>query len=321
MYKIIFLTIILLNSITSLFGQKVNGNISPIFDISADEKNLIVSISEEHGTFIYKYSFDKKKLKKLTKEKNSYHSRPMYSPDGNKIIFLSKQLEKEISQISILDLKTNKIKVLKTGEAYVTEAIFYPDGEKIIFCASTYIGNYSPMAKKAPHDIDIYTINIDGTDMKKITDFNAYSLSSISLNNSGTEILFNATVKDNFDGIYLMSLSDTSIIQKIEAINNPRPQIGNSFYSNPNYSKNDKSISFTAPYQLYTLDLGSKECKEVWSTFGKDSQAMVISSKFFNSNNKIIFTILKIENRKYTRNALFRIIDLNTNKITNVKIK
>jgi len=320
MNKIIFTTAILFYSFSSVLGQKVNGKISPIFDVSANEKSLAISISSEQGSFIYQYSMENKKLKQLTKKKNSYHSRPMYSPDGKKIVFLSKQIEREESQISILDLPTNRIKLLNTGEAYVTEAIFHPDGKKIIFCGASFIGNYSPMARKDPHDIDIYSINVDGTDLKKITDFGAYELSSLSLNESGEKIIFESTIKDKLEGIYLMSLTDTSQIVKIEAQNNPRPEIGGMFYGTPYFSRDNNHISFIAPYQVYTLNLKNKTCKLAWDNTKDKIMAMAIHSRFLQSDKKVIISTLQIVNRKYSSDAQLMIVDLSTKKVEILRI-
>ncbi|MCK4661752.1 MAG: hypothetical protein KAT68_02715 [Bacteroidales bacterium] len=308
------------NEIKNKIKQEQNGYISPIFDLSPDGKNIVIAISKRETSFLYQYSLTDKSLTQLTDKNGEYHSRPVYSPKGDKVIFLSKDLEKQKSDICLLDIHSKEIVKITNGETYITEAIFNPNGDRILYCGAEFLGSYSPIARKAPHDLDLYSIALDATDKQKLTNLSAYELSSISMSQSGDSILCKLTEKD-FNGIYLMSLSDTTIIQKIEAVNNPRPQIGNSFYNNPVYSKDYKNISFTAPYQLYTLNLESKECEEIWSTFGKDNQAMVIFSRFFNSNDKIIFSILRIENRQYSRNAELLIVDLKTKKTTEIEIK
>lgn len=308
------------NEFADNLTQELNGFISPIFDISPNEKNIVIAKSKEESSHLFQYSLIDKTLTRLTNKEGEYYSRPVYSHKGDKILFLSKNLKNEKSDLCLLDIESKEITKLTNGTTYVTEAVFHPSENKIIYCGAEFLGSYSPVARKAPHDLYLYSISLDSYDNEKLTKLGAYELSSISLSQTGDSVLCKLTEKD-YDGIYLMSLIDTSIIQKIEAINNPRPQIGNSFYSNPNYSENFKNISFTAPYQLYTLDLDSKECEEVWSTFGKDSQAMVIFSKFYNSNEKLIFSILKIENRQYGRNAFIKIVDLKTKEITNIEIK
>lgn len=305
---------------TSSFGQKGNvqtGNLSPIFDISPDNKSIALAISNGPISTIYIFSLEEDKLVQLTDSKG-YYSRPSFSPQGDKIIFLSKNLEAETSDLCSIDINTRKIIKLTDSKTYVTEGVFMPTGNEILYCGAGIITNYSPLARKAPHDIDLYSIKIDGGPSKKLTNFNAYEFSDLSPNLKGDTILCKMIVK-GVEGLYFLSLSDT-VKTKIEAINNPRPEIGESFYGSPSYAKDYKQISFTAPYQIYTLNLSDKKCAEVWSSFGNEEQAMPIFTKFNNTNEKLYFSVLKIINRQYSRSAQLYYYDLATKKITQVFI-
>lgn len=313
------LSITLFISATS-FGQKSNvatGNLSPIFDISPDNKSIAIAISDGETSNLYIFSLDENKLTQLTNDK-AYYSRPVYSPKGDRIIFLSKNLEAETSDLCSIDINTKQITKLTKGKTYVTEAAFMPNGNEIIYCGAGTITNYSPLARKAPHDIDLYSIGLDGGNNKRLTDFSAYEFSSITPNQKGDSLLCKLIIK-GVEGIYLVSFSDTSKT-KIEATNNPRPEIGESFYGTPAYSKDNKQISFTAPYQLYLLNLTDKKCEEIWSTFGKDEQAMPIFSKFDGTNQKVLFSVLAIVNRQYSRSAQIYWYDLTTKKMTQIFI-
>ena len=302
------------------FGQKsdiASGNLSPIFDVSPDNKNIVVAISDGQASNLYIFSLEENKLTQLTNDKG-YYSRPVYSPKGDKIIFLSKNLEAESSDLCSIDINTSKITKLTNGKTYVTEGSFMPNGNEIIYCGAGTITNYSPLARKAPHDIDLYSIALDGSNSKKLTNFSAYEFSSIAPNQKGDTLLCKLIIK-GVEGIYLVSLFDTSKT-KIEASNNPRPEIGESFYGTPAYSKDNRQISFTAPYQLYLLNLTDKKCEEIWSTFGKEEQAMPIFSKFDNTNQKVLFSVLAIVNRQYSRSAQIYSYDLATKKTTQIFI-
>jgi hypothetical protein len=302
------------------FGQKdkiIPGNLSPIFDISPGNKSIVLSISNGEISTLYIFSLVEDKLTQLTDSKG-YYSRPVYSPKGDKIVFLSKNLEAETSDLCLINLDNKQITKLTNGKTYVTEAAFMPDGNEIIYCGAGAITNYSPLARKAPHDIDLYSIGLNGSNFKKLTDFSAYEFSAISPNQKGDTVLCKLIIK-SVEGIYLLSLSDT-VKTKIEAVNNPRPEIGEAFYDTPAYSKDNKQISFTAPYQLYLLNLPDKKCEEIWSTFGKDDQAMPIFSRFDGTSQKLLFSVLPIIKRQYSRSAQIYSYDLGTKKTTQVFI-
>jgi len=316
--KILFVFSLLISTI--LFGQKteiVTGNLSPIFDISPDNKNIVLSISNGEISTLYTFSLTEDKLTQLTDSKG-YYSRPVYSPKGDKIIFLSKNLSAGTSDLCSISLDNKQITKLTDGKIYVTEASFMPNDNEIIYCGAGTIKNYSPMARKAPHDIDLYSITQDGSNLKKLTNFSAYEFSAITPNQKGDTLLCKLIVK-GVEGIYLVSLADTVKI-KIEAVNNPRPQIGESFYGTPAFSNDNKQISFTSPYQLYLLNLIDKKCEEIWSTFGKEEQAMPIFSKFDRTNKNVIFSVLAIVNRQYSRSSQFYSFDLNTKKTKQIFI-
>ncbi|MEP6676205.1 MAG: DPP IV N-terminal domain-containing protein [Ferruginibacter sp.] len=305
---------------THAFSQNENintGNLSPIFDISPDNKNIVLSIAAGPVSNLYSFSLAENKLSQLTKDKN-YYSRPVFSPQGDKIIFLSKDLETGTSDLCCYDLNTKKIKKLTDGKTYVTEAAFMPTGNEILYCGAGTITNYSPLARKAPHEIDLYSISVEAGNSRKLTNFSAYEFSAITPYQKGDTILCKLIIK-GVEGIYLLSLSD-SVKTKIEAINNPRPQIGESFYGTPALAKNKMQISFTAPYQLYIMNLADKKCEEIWSTLGKDELAMPIFSKYNGTNENLFFSVLPIVNRQYSRSAKLYSYDLTTKKLLQIFI-
>jgi Tol biopolymer transport system component len=294
------------------FGQKgasVPGDLSPIFDLSPDGKSIVLSVMKGENAVLYLFSLTDHQLTPLTDAKG-YYARPVYSPKGDEVVFLSKGSHAETSMLCSINLQTKQVKQLTDDKLYVTEAAFLPDGKGILLCGAGAITNYSPMARRAPHDLDLYSIGRDGSQMKRLTNFHAYQLSGISPNQKGDTILFGGA-----EGIYLLSLADT-IQTKVEAVNNPRPEIGEAFYGTPAYSVDHQQISFIAPYQLYVLNLNNKKCEEVWSSFGKDEQAMPIFSRFNGADHTLIFSVLRIVNRQYTPGAQLYSVDPVSKKAT-----
>lgn len=321
MKKIQLFLIFILSIQFQLAAGKVTGDISPIFDISPDGKTMALSIGNDTESDLFLYSFETQSLTQITDEKNTYYSRPMFSPDGKKIVFLNKDLKKEKSSINLLDISSGAIQSITTTVDYVTEAIFHPSGEKILFCASKFIGSYSPLAQKAPHDIDLYTINLNGENEIKITDFHAYELGSVSTNKTGDQIVFECTKKNRFEGIYSMPLTDTSNIVKLEVTNNPRTEIGAYFYGSPYYSTDNSSIAFIAPYQVYTMDLSEKTCKIAWDNTKQKDMIMALHARFKNADEQLVIAGIKIVDRKYSSSAEFYLVNLSNGLIEELKIK
>ena len=68
------------------------------------------------------------------------------------------------------------------------------------------------------------------------------------------------------------------------------------------------------------MNLTDKKCEEIWSSFGKEEQAMPIFSRFDGTNKKVIFSVLAIINRKYSQTAQFYSFDRTTKKTTQIPI-
>lgn len=112
--------------------------------------------------------------KQLTDSKG-YDAEATVSPKGDKIVFTS-------SRSGDLELWTMNIdgtdqKQITNGLGYDGGAFFSPDGKKLVFRASrpktdAEIKDYKELLAQglvAPSDMEIYTCNIDGTNLKQVT--------------------------------------------------------------------------------------------------------------------------------------------------------
>ncbi len=123
---------------------------------------------------IYVAGLDGKIVQQLT-DSPGYDAEATVSPDGSKIVFTS-------TRGGDLDLWTMNIDgseqiQITFGLGYDGGAFFSPDGKKLVFRASRpksaeAIAEYKDFLSKglvAPSDMEIYTCNIDGSDLKQIT--------------------------------------------------------------------------------------------------------------------------------------------------------
>lgn len=114
-----------------------------------------------------------KSIKQLT-ESPGYDAEAVVSPKGDKILFTS--MRDGDLDLYIMDLNGKNVKRLTNTLGYDGGAFFSPDGSKIVFRASRPQGadtiEYKALLAKglvAPTAMEIYTMNVDGTNMKQVT--------------------------------------------------------------------------------------------------------------------------------------------------------
>jgi TolB protein len=113
-------------------------------------------------------------VKKLTNEPG-YDAEATVSPKGDKIVFTS--MRTGDLELFTMDMDGSNVKQVTTGLGYDGGAFFSPDGTKLIFRASRPtteedIKNYKDLLAKnlvQPTEMELYVCNVDGSDLKQIT--------------------------------------------------------------------------------------------------------------------------------------------------------
>lgn len=115
------------------------------------------------------------KIKKQLTNTKGYDAEATVSPKGDKIVFTSTR--NGDLDLYIMDINGKNVKQVTTGLGYDGGAFFSPDGKKMVFRASrpqteTEIKEYKELLAQnlvAPTNMELYTCNIDGSDLKQIT--------------------------------------------------------------------------------------------------------------------------------------------------------
>jgi len=150
-------------------------------------------------------------LKQLTDEKG-YDAEPTVSPKGDKIVFTS-------TRNGDLDLYTmnidgSDVKQVTNELGYDGGAFFSPDGTKLIFRASRPkttedIKEYKDLLAQnlvMPTNMELYSCNVDGSNLKKITDLGTANWAPF-FHPNGEKIIFSTNHhKKKHDGFNLFML-------------------------------------------------------------------------------------------------------------------
>jgi len=151
-------------------------------ELRAFGKNRCYSWDYDDQMDIFSAQRDGSGIKRLTKTKG-YEAEGSYSPDGSKIVFCSLRDIYSSSNLSPEDLKRLEIDPAFYGEIYIMNSdgsnqtrltdspgydggpFFTPNGKRIVW-------------RRFEENVaiaDVYTMLLDGSDVRKITEFNAMS--------------------------------------------------------------------------------------------------------------------------------------------------
>lgn len=135
-----------------------------------------------------------------------------FSYDGKKLIFQTTREKLGCDQIFIMNTDGSDQHMVSTGEGRTTCSYFFKDGKRILY-ASTHKG-----AKECPPrpdyskgyvwaiypTYDIFTANVDGSDVKQLTDSPGYDAEA-TVSPDGKKIVFTSTRDGDLD-LYSMDI-------------------------------------------------------------------------------------------------------------------
>lgn len=159
-------------------------------------------------------------VQQLTDSKG-YDAEATVSPNGDKIVFTS--VRSGDLELWTMDSDGKNQKQITNGLGYDGGAFFSPDGKKLVFRASRpkteeEIKEYKELLSKglvAPSNMEIYTCNSDGSDLKQITQLGKANWAPF-FHPSGSKILFSSNHHSTrgYDfQLYMINIDGTGLEQ------------------------------------------------------------------------------------------------------------
>lgn len=156
-------------------------------DWNFDGRSLVAAIREDCAkcTFdIYTMNEKGNNLVNITQSEEE-ESQPDWSPDGEEIVYVSKQ--GEYNQIKIMDKDGENARFLTSNEANNETPRWSPDGKQIAFASQMNGGDW-----------DIIIMDADGNNMHAVTD-NLTDDITPSWSPQGGKLIYSAFIGDNFE--------------------------------------------------------------------------------------------------------------------------
>ncbi len=159
-------------------------------------------------------------LKQLTNTPG-YDAEPTVSPKGDLIVFTS--MRSGDLELYTMKIDGSDVKQVTTGLGYDGGAFFSPDGTKLIFRSSRpktdkEIKEYKDLLAQGlvmPTHMELYVCNVDGSDLKKITDLGSANWAPF-FHPSGKKILFSTNHhREKHDGfnLFMINVDGTGLEQ------------------------------------------------------------------------------------------------------------
>jgi TolB protein len=139
----------------------------------------------------------KGKIKKQLTNTKGYDAEAVVSPKGDKIVFTSDRTGD--LELWIMDMDGANQRQVTFGLGYDGGAFFSPDGKQLVFRASRptteaeikEYKDYLAQGLVAPTNMEIYTVNVDGTNLKQVTNLGKANWAPY-FHPSGKKIIFSS---------------------------------------------------------------------------------------------------------------------------------
>ena len=157
---------------------------------SADGKQIFAVHSRPGSAFIYRIPLDTGKAVRFTNASTAFEGFPAFSSDGKRVVYTESPAEKGAHSRIVIANSDGSGSRPPVSLDHVASPIFSLDSQSLIFARYGYFGNYDGFAQSHAHEWDFYSSDLDGTNVRQLTNESIYSVSPPSLSPDGKSLIF-----------------------------------------------------------------------------------------------------------------------------------
>jgi Tol biopolymer transport system component len=212
-------------------------------DLSPDGRHLLFASSGKAYENLYALDRVTHQVMQLTKTRE-FSSYPRYSKDGSLIAYGANTKVGQAAHIYVCRSDGSQIRQITDGEYYDLMPSFSHDGKSLVFTRAHRHRPYS-FGGYTWDQYDLYTLNLDGSHLRRITNRNYNQASSPSFSLDGKVVLFGAYLgQENGFQVCTVTLEEGAV---------PKAITQGSSHSSPTYSPDGLEIIYVSdsmiPYE------------------------------------------------------------------------
>jgi Tol biopolymer transport system component len=252
-------------------GASSSGRIRSVA-VAPDGKLVAFDFVKGSNSFIYKIAVDTGVATRLTDAKDGEEASPAFSPDWKQIAYTYWPPDHRRSRIVIVDLDGSDPHQWSPAAVNDFSPVFSPDGKSIVFSRSEYYGSASPIARAHPQAWNFYRSNLDGTNLRQLTNENFYMASPASISPDGKNMVIVTEGLYRNRQICIYSLDSTGPpTQSLHPHVPKEADHKNPILNYPNFMPDGRSILFMAAsngkhgydYDVYRIDLDTNSLERL----------------------------------------------------------
>jgi hypothetical protein len=262
-------------------GNVQDGEIGSI-TFAPDGRSVLFYRAQGKSSVLYSVALNTGESVPLGKTAWGIERSPTYSPDGKQIAFVN-EAEAKHSRIFIMNADGSNSHPLFSArvEADDFSPRFSLDGKELYFARARSISDDSAPARPDSRQWDVYSVSLDGRDVRPLTNQHFYGYSEPSFSGDGKKMVFSVALED--DGqFHLFSFGEIvnhDTVLQPHPPNEPRSPV----YDRASLSADGRSVYYLAAsqgakaydYDVYRLDLVNDAVERLTSANGYASDLCV----------------------------------------------